>query len=129
VYGEQHDDITGFVLKTDLLLAQANDRGDAPLSAFRRNIVTVPVTAPLSRLFETLIDQRAHIAHVVDEYGGAAGLVTLEDVVETLLGMEIVDEADRADDMQALARTQWEKRARQLGLLDSSEPPPPHEPG
>lgn len=119
VFAGRHDDITGFVLKTDILLAQANDRGDARLSEFRRDIVTVPETASLSRLFETLIDQRAHIAHVVDEYGGAAGLVTLEDVVETLLGMEIVDEADRAEDMQALARTQWEKRARQLGLLDS----------
>lgn len=131
VYSERHDDVTGFVLRTDLLLAQANGRGDARLSEFRRNIVTVPETASLSRLFESLIDQRAHIAHVVDEYGGAAGIVTLEDVVETLLGMEIVDEADRTDDMQALARAQWEKRARQLGLLDpapapGTDPPPAH---
>jgi len=53
---------------------------------------------------------------VVDEYGGCEGLVTTEDVVETLLGLEIVDEMDKVQDMQALARQQWAKRARALGL-------------
>jgi CBS domain containing-hemolysin-like protein len=70
----------------------------------------------LSNLLEFLLDQHQHIALVVDEYGGTKGLVTTEDVVETLLGMEIVDEMDRVEDMQALARQQWTIRTRALGL-------------
>jgi len=70
----------------------------------------------LSDLLEYLLDNRQHIALVVDEYGGTRGLVTLEDVVETLLGMEIVDERDRVADMRVLARQQWEKRAKSLGI-------------
>ena len=63
-----------------------------------------------------LLDHRQHIAVVVGEYGGTRGLVSLEDVVETLLGMEIVDEMDKVEDMQALARQNWAKRAKALGL-------------
>jgi CBS domain containing-hemolysin-like protein len=65
---------------------------------------------------DVLASQGAHIALVVDDYGGTEGLVTLEDLVETLLGLEIVDEADTAIDMQHLARERWAKRAERLGL-------------
>ncbi len=70
----------------------------------------------LSNLLEFLLDKRQQIVLVSDEYGGTKGLVTTEDVVETLLGMEIVDEMDKVEDMQALARQHWAKRARALGL-------------
>lgn len=76
----------------------------------------VPANASLSQLFDLLLHQREHIALVVDEYGGTDGLVTMEDLLETLLGMEIVDEADTAADMQRIARRRWEERARTLGL-------------
>jgi len=69
----------------------------------------------LSILIEEMRRQRTHIAVVLDEYGAVAGLVTLEDLVETLLGMEIVDDADAATDMQKLARQQWRRRAEALG--------------
>lgn len=118
------DSVSGFVLKDDLLLAQAQGDTDKRLSQFKRNIATVAESMPLSDLLDKLLERKEHIALVIDEYGGTAGLVTLEDVVETLLGMEIVDEADEAVDMQQLARQQWQRRAEALGLnLDSLDQP------
>jgi len=116
LYKTDLDTITGFILRDDLLLSKASDRGEDKLETLKRQIKTVPDTMRLPNLLEFMLDQRQHIALVVDEYGGTNGLVTTEDVVETLLGMEIVDEMDRVDDMQALARRQWEKRAKALGL-------------
>ncbi len=115
-FGDDIDDITGFVLKADIFLALANDKHETILKDLRREIVSVSAKTPLSKLFDLLLNQRAHIAIVVDSYGGTDGLVTLEDVIETLLGLEIVDEADKIDDMQHLARKQWEKRAEAMGL-------------
>lgn len=116
LYDRDHDDLKGFVLKTDILLRAAEQRGDTPLGELRRPLLVVPESMPLPTLFELLVNQRAHIAQVVDEYGGTAGLVTMEDVLETLLGLEIVDEVDRVHDMQEWARQQWRKRAAELGL-------------
>jgi len=116
LYETDLDHITGFILRDDLLLSKASDQGDVKLEELKREIKTVPDSMPLSNLLEFLLDQRQHIALVVDEYGGTTGLVTLEDVIETLLGMEIVDEMDRVEDMRALARRHWKKRAKALGL-------------
>ena len=77
----------------------------------------------LPDIFNTLIAQQAHIAVVVSQYGGTSGILTMEDVVETLLGLEIVDEFDRTADMQGLARKNWEARARALGLIAADSKP------
>ncbi|MCB0638559.1 MAG: hypothetical protein KDC54_18140, partial [Lewinella sp.] len=69
-------------------------------------------------VLNTLLGKREQIALVVDNFGGMAGIVTLEDVFETLLGLEIVDELDSVEDMQILARQNWEKRAKKLGLIE-----------
>jgi CBS domain containing-hemolysin-like protein len=122
VYRESLDDVTGFVLKSDIFLAQAQGRGEMPLKQLKRDILVIPATASLVQLFETLLNHRAHIALVVDEYGGVEGVVTLEDLVETLLGLEIVDEADKTVDMRALARSRWKQRARRLGIQEDLEP-------
>ncbi|MCH8193252.1 MAG: CBS domain-containing protein, partial [Planctomycetes bacterium] len=110
------DDANSFVLKDDVLLFKAQNRGEAQLKTLKRDIMVVPREMPISALMETFLDRRQHIALVVDEYGGTNGLVTFEDVVETLLGEEIIDEMDKEEDMQALARRRWEKRAQTLGL-------------
>lgn len=116
VYKKHLDNITGFVLKQDLLLCKAKDEDRIKLESLKREIMIVVENLSLSGLLDMLLDQRQHIAVVVGEYGETKGIVTLEDAVETLLGFEIVDEMDRVEDMQALARQQWEKRARALGL-------------
>ena len=121
LYQGNLDHITGFILRDDLLIAKAQDRGDVKLETLKREIKTVLDDMSLSNLLEFLLEKRQYIALVIDEYGGTQGLVTTEDVVETLLGMEIVDEMDRVEDMQVLARQQWAKRARALGLeVDAS---------
>ena len=93
--------------------------GDKALSSIRRDVLAVKESFPIPELFSHFTDKREHIAIVLDEFGGTAGLVTMEDVIETLLGLEIVDEQDNADDMQVLARKQWEVRARNIGLLEA----------
>lgn len=129
LYDGTLDKITGVVLKIDILLRQANGELDTPLISMRRDLRAVPWNASLKQLLGELLDQREHMALVVDEYGGTDGLVTLEDLIETLLGSEIVDEDDVAEDMQAVARRQWRKRVEALGLdvrsLEQQTPTPP----
>ncbi len=120
LYEENIDHITGFVLRDDLLLAAAEGRDNEPLGNLRREIMITPQKTSLSDLLEQMLDRRDHIAIIVDEHGGTHGLVTMEDVVETLLGAEIVDEIDRVEDMRAYARSRWEERAKQLGITPDS---------
>jgi len=118
VYSENHDQITGYVLLSDALTKVADDNHDTQLSDLRRDLDTVPEDESVLVLFERLVEGREHIALVVDQYGGTAGIATMEDVIETLLGLEITDETDKNEDMQMLARDQWRARAAQFGLLD-----------
>lgn len=108
------ENIIGYVLKDDVLEHLIDSESDAPLAEFKRDIITVPETYTLFEIFGDFIEKREHIALVIDEYGGMSGIVTMEDVVETLLGAEIVDETDKAIDMQALAKRQWKKRHKEL---------------
>ncbi|MBS04117.1 MAG: hemolysin [Gammaproteobacteria bacterium] len=116
IYTDTVDNVTGFVLKSDILLAQARDQPETRLKELRRDLSAIPASASLSALFDHFIHERDHLSLVVDEYGGTDGLVSMEDLVETLLGIEIVDEADMAEDMQRLARQHWAKRASALGF-------------
>ena len=116
IYNGDLDDITGFVLKTDLLLAKANQEMNQPLSSYQREINFVFSKMKLFDLLEFMLKKHIHIAVAVGEYGEVKGLVTLEDVLETMLGLEIVDEIDRVEDMQVLARQMMARRAVRLGM-------------
>lgn len=121
LYRTNIDEITGFILKDELLMAKAQGKGDAKLETFKREITVIIGNMKLSDLLSLMLDQRVHIALVIGEYGETKGIVTLEDVVEALLGLEIVDEMDKVEDMRILARQQWLKRAKALGIeIDST---------
>jgi CBS domain containing-hemolysin-like protein len=126
LYADNVDEVTGFALKTDILLNQHDSDGKAKLRDLKREIRGVHERTPLSKVLEDLLDMRSHILLVVDDYGGMEGIVTLEDVVETLIGIEIVDEADTIDDMRRLARQKWEERMKRVGI-DVREPESPEE--
>ncbi|MBT8070520.1 MAG: DUF21 domain-containing protein [Xanthomonadales bacterium] len=118
---EDKEHVSGYFLKAELLESLIHGRGDQPLGSIKRNITVLHESIPISDLFNHFLGKREHIVLVVDEYGGMAGIVTMEDVMETLLGMEITDESDNTIDMQALARKNWEMRARRIGLVDEPE--------
>ena len=112
------DLITGYIIKIDVAEALIEGRGEEPLSSLRRDIVAVGETLAVTDLFTNLMKRREHVAVVLDDFGGMAGIVTMEDIIETILGMEIMDETDTATDMRLLAQKHRERRAKALGLLD-----------
>ena len=117
IYGETRDNITGFVLKSELLLDDIRNEGKTLLKDFpKREMRGVLEDTRLSIVLEKLLDNREHILLVVDKYGGMEGVVTLEDAVETLIGIEIVDEADNDVDMRKVARERWGSRMQKLGI-------------
>jgi CBS domain containing-hemolysin-like protein len=118
--GQMKEHISGYFLKAELLESLVQGKGDHNLETIKREITVVHENFPISDLFNQFLEKREHIALVVDEIGGMAGIVTMEDVLETLLGLEIVDESDSTVDMQVLARKNWEARAQRIGLLKDS---------
>ena len=121
VYAEDREQLSGFVLKDDLLLAQARNNTDKDLSTYSRELLALLDTTSLSDAFDEFLLKRAHIMMIINEYGGMEGIITLEDVLETLLGLEIMDESDKTADMQKHARRLWKKRAQEMGLTIAPE--------
>ncbi|EAQ42612.1 CNNM domain-containing protein [Polaribacter sp. MED152] len=117
VFKENPDEITGYFLKDHLLEAIINGQGNEALSTIKRAILITDRELSIPDLFDKLIKEKEHIALVVDEYGSVSGLVSQEDVIETLLGLEIMDETDSVADLQALARKSWENRAKRMGII------------
>ena len=116
LYREEPDELEGYVLKDELLRRAASGEGDTRLAELRRGFLVVPESLALPDLFERLVDEGELISLVLSEHGAVEGIVTMEDVIETILGREIVDEADSAEDMRELARRRWRRRVERMGI-------------
>lgn len=111
---DDSENITGFVMRSDLLVAQARGNTDKALKEYRKSMVTLLNSMPLSSTFDHFIQKHVHMLLVVDEYGGLEGIITLEDLLERLLGVDIVDEKDTTVSMRRLARMMHKRRERML---------------
>lgn len=116
IHADHPDEITGYILKSDLLIAQAGDQFNRRLKEFKRTLPALPHTLSVSDAFDHMVRGRMQIALLVDEYGTVKGLLTLEDILETLIGLEVTDELDTVEDMRVLARHRWHDRMTALGI-------------
>jgi len=131
IYGSSRDDVDDYVLKDDLFAASREGESGRRLEEFRRPCPALPDFRSVSETFDFLVRERAHLALLVDEYGTLQGLVTLEDIFETLVGLEITDELDTIENMQALAHRKWRERITAQGVDPESFEPasPPRDSG
>lgn len=108
VYNKTIDDITGYVLNGDVLEEISKGESKEVLKDIKRPVMIVSEKIVIPDLFEKLLLKKEHLAIVTTEFGGTEGLVTMEDIIETILGLEIVDEKDIESDMRKLAKKRWE---------------------
>lgn len=109
VYDNNDDYITGYILRIDALQLMAEDRFDCTLGSIKRPVATFRMDTSLDKVWDEMRSKDEQIVIIIDEYGSFQGILTLEDVIETLLGSEIVDEKDTVRDMQQLAREKWKR--------------------
>ena len=109
VYADNDEYITGYILRMEALQLMAEDKFDLTLGSIRRDVATFDEDTPLDQIWDEMLSKDEQIAIIINEYGSFQGILTLEDVIETLLGSEIVDENDTVRDMQQLAREKWKK--------------------
>jgi CBS domain containing-hemolysin-like protein len=111
IFHEHPDNVTGVILKDNILENLAQDRHSVKAAELKRDILFVEDNFSVAKLMDTFIFNKEHLAMVADDFGSVVGLVTMEDLFETLLGLEIVDESDKVEDLQKLALERWGKRA------------------
>ena len=114
VYADNDEYITGYILRVDALQLMAEDRFDARLRDIRREVESFPEETPIVDVWNGMLEKKEQIAIIINEYGSFQGILTMEDVIETILGDEIVDERDAVVDMQQLAREKWKKQAAKV---------------
>lgn len=110
VYSVTDDNINGYVIRQTVLEKLAEDNYDLKLKDVKRGLIVAPDSLTLFSMWEKLLENKEHIALIVDEHGGFDGIITMEDIIETLLGLEIVDEKDTVTDMREHARNRWKMK-------------------
>ena len=120
IYDKNPDNITGYVLRFDITDNLRKGVGNITVRDVRRPVVVCFENITIPKLFDVLLEKKEQIAVLVDEYGGMSGIVTLEDIIETIFGFEIIDERDTQADMQQLAKEKWRTRAKSL-IVKSEE--------
>jgi CBS domain containing-hemolysin-like protein len=117
VYDGDLDNVTGYVLRYQVLHHSAMDDHDLKLEELRNQMHIVPENRSVGDVFEDFIEKKEHIFLVIDEYGGTAGIITLEDAIEALLGLEITDESDVVEDLRKLATERFERQRKERSQL------------
>lgn len=113
VYADNDEYITGYILRMDALQLMAEDKFDCKLSEIKREVSSFPEETTIDRIWDDMLRSKEQIAIIINEYGSFQGLLTMEDIIETVLGDEIVDERDVVVDMQQLALDKWQKHHNQ----------------
>ncbi len=121
VYGKTSDEVSGYILRDDLMERYANGERKTPVSKMKREALTLPDLVKISDLFEKMLGEQEQMAILINEYGGFSGLATVEDIVETIIGMDIVDEDDTVANRRKLARRRWKERALRMGIYEEGE--------
>jgi CBS domain containing-hemolysin-like protein len=116
IFQESIDKISGYVLKQDVMEKLAAGENNNEIKNLKRDIIVSYENITVPVLFEKLLFKKEHISLIINEYGGTEGLVTMEDIIETILGLEITDERDIQTDMQELARERWAKRTKHINI-------------
>ncbi|MCX4334542.1 MAG: hemolysin family protein [Bacteroidales bacterium] len=119
IYDDENSDyVIGYVLRQTVLEKMAEDKFTTTLHDIMRPVLSFPEDEPVGNIWEKLLEKKEHISVIIDEYGTFRGIVTMEDVIETMLGQEIVDETDEVVDMQEYAKEQWEKAQKEIPKAD-----------
>ncbi len=121
IFEGHRDNVTGYVFRELVFEKLAEDQFDLKLSDIKRPILAFSETTYLLNAWEEMLKKKEHIALVVDEFGGMDGIVTLEDIIETLLGFEILDEKDTIEDMQQYAMERWKVKQKKYKLLENMD--------
>lgn len=117
IFHENRENITGYILRELVFEKLAEDQFHLKLKDIKRDIIHFPDNKTLFDAWEEMLQKKEHISLIIDEYGGVEGITTLEDIIESLLGFEIMDEKDRIEDMQQYALKRWQEKQKKYELL------------
>ena len=118
VYSDSYEYITGYVLRSEALELLTEDKFNMTLGEIKRDIVMYKEAMPVSEIWDSILRNKRHIACVIDEYGSFQGIITLEDIIETIVGLEIMDERDDVADMRQLALDRWHQSQSRFKVID-----------